>query len=97
MRQANLSDVTPVNEDKLEEWWMQSRVRVRSSERKTFDARVMLTCWSLWKQRNARAFANVRLQCPAVELVRRIQEEFAQWAIARAWPAVGGSHDLLGE
>jgi hypothetical protein len=24
MRQANLPDVTPANEDKLEEWWMSS-------------------------------------------------------------------------
>jgi hypothetical protein len=76
---------------------MRSRARVRSSERKTFDARVMLTCWSLWKQRNARVFANARLQCPAGELIRRIQEEFAQWAVARVWPTVDGSHALLGE
>jgi hypothetical protein len=97
MSQANLPDVTPANEDKLEEWWMRSRARVRSRERKTFDARVMLTCWSLWKQRNARAFANATLQCSAMELVRRIQEELAQWAVARFGPAVGGSYTLLGE
>jgi hypothetical protein len=44
MRQANLPDVTPSTEDKLDEWWLQARKRVQASNRKAFDARVMLTC-----------------------------------------------------
>jgi hypothetical protein len=84
MQQASLPDVTSTNDDRLEEWWTKARARIPKKDVKSFDVRVMLTCWSPWKQRNTRAFANLRLQCPALELVRRIQDEMAQWVLARA-------------
>jgi hypothetical protein len=71
MRDANLRDVTPDNEARLEDWWLDGRTRIAEKDRKAFDARVMLTCWSLWKQRDARAFNNVSRQCS--ELVSRIK------------------------
>jgi hypothetical protein len=76
---------------------MAARAQVPKKDVKNFDARVMLTCWSLEKQRNARAFGNLRLQCPALELVRRIQDELAQWALARSWPVLGGRFSTSGE
>jgi hypothetical protein len=52
----------------------------------------MLICWSLWKQRNARAFGNVEQQCLAMDLVSRIKEELALWSLARiTMSGAGGS------
>jgi hypothetical protein len=75
----------------LEEWWLASRARIAEKDRKSFDARVMLTCWSLWKQRNARAFNNVSRQCTAAELVGKIKEELGLWSRARKYSVHGGS------
>jgi hypothetical protein len=75
-REANLEDVTPTVDDRLEEWWLSARARFRDSERRDFDARVMLICWSLLKQRNARALNNINQQCSATQLVSRIKDEF---------------------
>jgi hypothetical protein len=74
-----------------------ARARVPERERKGFDARVMITCMSLWKRRNARVFSNVTLQCTASELVVRIREELAMWSLARVNQVSGGSLDRPGE
>jgi hypothetical protein len=75
MRLAALPDVTPTVDDKLEDWWLRSRQRVPSAGRKEFDARVMLTCWLIWKQKNARVFGNLSQHCSARVLVDRITDE----------------------
>jgi hypothetical protein len=42
-----------------------------------FDTLVLLTAWSIWKQRNARAFNNLNQQWSTHQpLVERIKEEF---------------------
>jgi hypothetical protein len=71
-RDANLPDSTPDNDARLDDWWLSARARIAEKDMRLFDARVMLTCWSLWKQRNARAFNNVSRQCSVVELVGNI-------------------------
>jgi hypothetical protein len=91
MRLNGLPDVTPTGEDKLEDWWLRSRQRVASSRRKEFDTRVMLTCWLIWKQRNARVFDNLSQHCSARVLVDRITDEFAQWNLARVSVGPGGN------
>jgi hypothetical protein len=48
---------------------------------------VALVVRSLWKQRNARVFGNVRLQLSTDQLVNAIGEEFKLWEIAR----IGGA------
>jgi alpha-D-ribose 1-methylphosphonate 5-triphosphate synthase subunit PhnL len=50
-----------------------------------------------WKQRNARAFNNVALQCSAMQLVSRIKEEFRLWNLARPNTRAGGSSLRVGE
>jgi hypothetical protein len=42
----------------------------------------ILICWRLWKQRNARAFANVRGQFSAVGLVEQVLAEWDLWTKA---------------
>jgi hypothetical protein len=39
-------------------WWSWARQRMPRACRKGFDSLVMLTCWMLWKERNARTFRN---------------------------------------
>jgi hypothetical protein len=97
MRVANLPDATPDNEARLEDWWLEARTKIAEKDMKAFDARVMLTCWSLWKQRNPRAFNNVSRQCSAAELVSRIKEELVLWSLARTNCNLGGSINPLGE
>jgi hypothetical protein len=97
LREANLLDVTLTVDDMLEEWWLTAKARFRDKERRGFDARVMLTCWSLWKQQNTRAFNNPNQQCSAMQLVSRIKEEFSLWKLARNFGYTGGSHLGLGE
>jgi hypothetical protein len=41
-------------DSKLERWWTDARKRVRKLDRKRFDSMVIITAWTLWKQRDAR-------------------------------------------
>jgi hypothetical protein len=56
-------------------------------DKKNFDAMVALVARSLWKQRNARVFDNVRRQLSTEQLVEAIVDEFNLWELAR----LGGS------
>jgi hypothetical protein len=66
-----------------EEWWSKSRKRVFKPDKRKFDAMVALVARSLWKQRNARVFDNVRRQLSTEQLVEAIEEEFKRWELAR--------------
>lgn len=61
-------------------WWSEARSRVPRASRKGFDSLVMLVCWSLWKERNARTFRNEASS--ASDLCDRIREEAALWVQA---------------
>jgi hypothetical protein len=37
LREANLVDVTPTNDDMFEDWWLTARARFRDKEQKCFD------------------------------------------------------------
>jgi hypothetical protein len=45
-----------------ERWWTEVRKRVGKLDRKRFDSVVIITSWTLWKQKNARVFGNARGQ-----------------------------------
>jgi hypothetical protein len=48
---------TPVgNELGLPDWWASRRRRLSKQGRKAFDSMVVLTCWMIWLQQNARTF-----------------------------------------
>jgi nuclear pore complex protein Nup210 len=72
----------------LEDWWIRARREVQKSDRRRFDSLVILVAWTLWKQRNARVFGNVRLQLNTVQIIDSVTEEFRLWEFAR----VGGRH-----
>jgi hypothetical protein len=58
-------------------WWSRSRRWVPRVCRKGFDSFVMLTCWMLWKERNARMFNN--LSTVAREVAVKIVQEAELW------------------
>ena len=58
-------------------WWAWARRRVHRGSRKGFDSLLMLTCWVLWKERNARTFRNEAKD--ARELCLEILQEAALW------------------
>jgi hypothetical protein len=77
----------------LQRWWTEARKRVRRFDRKRFDSMVISTAWTIWKQRNARAFGNDREQRTVDQSVAQIRDDFYQWERARR----GGRLDIARE
>jgi hypothetical protein len=77
-------------DNNLAQWWSAARARVRTSDRRKFDALIILVARTLWKQRNARVFGNVQQQWSTERIVDSIQDEFRLWVLAFA----GGSSTL---
>jgi hypothetical protein len=61
-------------------WWSWVRHRAPRASRKGFDSLVMLVCWSLWKERNAKTFKNEASS--ARDLSSQIMQEAALWVQA---------------
>jgi hypothetical protein len=80
----------PTLDSNLEQWWSATRSRIRTSDRRKFDALIILIARTLWKQRNARVFGNVQQQWSTERIVDSIQDEFRLWILAFA----GGSNTL---
>ena len=55
-RMGLTSDLCPTNDSRLVQWWKDTRKLIHKQSRKGFDTFVMLICWMIWKQRNARVF-----------------------------------------
>jgi hypothetical protein len=53
--------LTPNADDKLRDWWLQSRKVVPKARRKAFDSLSFMVSRSLWLERNVRVFRNVVL------------------------------------
>jgi hypothetical protein len=83
----------PEEGDTLERWWSVSRARVGNTNRRKFDTLVILVARSLWKQRNARVFANVSQQMGTEQIIAKVKEEFSLWMFAK----FGGSYATTGE
>ncbi|XP_071683513.1 uncharacterized protein [Lolium perenne] len=63
----------------LQRWWTEARKRVRRCDMRRFDSMVNCTTWTIWKQRNARAFGNIREQKSVELMVGEIKQEFHLW------------------
>jgi hypothetical protein len=66
-------------DDTPQTWWLTARRRVERRDRRTFDTLVLLVCWRLWKQRNARVFQNARRQYSVVGLIEQVLADWDQW------------------
>lgn len=62
---------------------------MRRIDRKRFDSMVISTAGTLWKQRNARAFGNVREQKTVDQMLAEIREAFHLWERAKRGGRLG--------
>lgn len=79
LQDVGLMIAEPQRQVPFEEWWLSTREQVSQGDRRKFDSPVILVSWMLWKQRNARVFANTGDFCNVVQLVGRIKDEFRVW------------------
>jgi hypothetical protein len=66
---------------------------VRRTDRKRFDSMVISLAWTIWKQRNVRAFGNAREQKTVDQMVTQIRDDFHLWERAKR----GGKLDIARE
>jgi hypothetical protein len=93
LRSAGLNIHEPGLDANLERWWTEATKRVRKLDRKRFDSMVIITAWTLWKQRDARVFGNAREQKDPTQILAAIKEEFHLWELVRR----GGSSQIARE
>ncbi|KAM3364678.1 hypothetical protein ACQJBY_014814 [Aegilops geniculata] len=78
------TELCPTYESRLVQWWTEARKRIHKQTRKGFDTFVMLICWTLWKQRNARVFGSRQIK-NEWETVDLIFDDLRTWATAGAF------------
>jgi hypothetical protein len=64
----------------LADWWTTARRRLPKEGKKTLDSILVLTCWMIWLERNARTFNRNSRSVPA--LLSMVLDEMASWSSA---------------
>lgn len=77
---ANFQTMIPPISISLQNWWQEARKTVAGKRLKKFDSIVMLTSWSIWKERNNRVFE--KTSKPANVICDQIIKEAEQWNLA---------------
>ena len=75
---------------------MSTRKQISRADKKGFDDFVMLICWTLWKQRNARVFNRADQVKTVAQLHRHIFNEIKEWKEA-GMGVVGVLHRFVRE
>ena len=84
LRMGLPTELCPTYDSGLAHWWSDTRKRFLKHARKEFDSFVMLICWTLWKQRNARVFGSGQIKSEQ-GTVDTIFDELRMWATAGAF------------
>lgn len=76
-----LSRCVPMGQVNISEFWIASRAKLRSKQKKKFlDSCIILVAWMIWKERNHRIFNQDPTSLDT--LLHRITEEFVNWRLA---------------
>jgi hypothetical protein len=62
------------------DWWLRARKSLGKNDRRCFDSLVVLTFWTVWKERNRRTFDHVHHSVN--EIVNLIIDEAMAWTFA---------------
>ena len=73
----------PTEHDELQVWWSREATRRTIRDMNNFNAMVIMSCWSLWKHRNAWVFGDTRKQFAVEQPVRKLVDEIQLWIRAR--------------
>jgi hypothetical protein len=68
-------------DDCLVNWWMAARSGLNRRSKKALDSLILLICWFIWLERNARVF-NRRLRT-VLDVVSHLVQELDAWIAAR--------------
>ena len=72
----------PVNwepAESLHTWWT-ALARTTGVSQKGIKSLIILICWEIWKERNARIFD--RLEAPSFMVISKIKDEISTWSLA---------------
>jgi hypothetical protein len=73
----------------MPDWWLLQRNRIGKEHRKGFDSVFVLTCWLLWKERNAHVFNHASMSAP--ELSDWIRQVGRQWKMEKSKVGINGT------
>nr|CBG76422.1 OO_Ba0013J05-OO_Ba0033A15.9 [Oryza officinalis] len=79
LKDNSLVPVCPSGTD-LTVWWSAVRRPVNKADKRKLDTVVILACWTVWKERNARIF-DAKQETPG-RLLEAFKEELMAWKMA---------------
>ena len=67
--------------ESIHTWWT-ALARTMGVSRKGVKSIIILICWEIWKERNARIFD--RLEAPSFMIIAKIKDEISTWSLGGA-------------
>ncbi|KAG0516687.1 hypothetical protein BDA96_09G025200 [Sorghum bicolor] len=80
LSQLRQPDLASLGDHELDDWWIIQILRINRTTTPLVDSLLLLTSWSLWKERNARVFRATASTVP--DVVVALFVEGAEWASA---------------
>lgn len=77
---AGRRNLMPNGDTQPVDWWLAARNNLPKEQKRGLDTLVILVCWLLWKERNARVFSGK--YSALSEILERIRHEGLLWSMA---------------